>query len=315
MSIYMPLARTRTHVGKVPRARSTRRGSALVKTSRRGAYNKKRKNNFQRRRVPFVETKTCDDRDLASTFPLSLDTRGIVYRNYVTGLLHMNPDSFLLKQQGLGESQMLGQSLYARFLKMKISIQFPSPNSIKTDDGSTKQLPLHPQRYELVWGFIPSPFGWTDSTEIDARLATKDDIHDYINKRVDEYFDSLTDTMDFIPKRASAIRIVGRRNIKPSLRQISAPAQYVGGDITSATQVGTRATYDTSISWPMKRKVHYVKTSNLDGDSKETAMYANWSWLPFAVLRNHDYDAIPATSRAFQTPALMWNSQLWYQDS
>jgi len=307
------LARTRTHVGRAPRMKKT---GYLKNTTRRGAYGKNRKRNFQRRRAPFVETKTVDDRDMAATFPLSKPNNpGVEYKNYVSELINMNPDSFILKNQGLGESECIGQSVFARYLKMKISIQFPSPNGIKTNDGSTKQLPLHPQRYELIWGFVPAPLSLTPSTTPDSRIETLAHIHDYINNRVDEYFDALTDTMDFIPKRSVAIRIIGRRKVAPPLRQISAPGQYVGGDLVSATQVGTTPNYDTSVSWPMNRKVHYEKTTNLDGASKETALYANWSWLPFCCLWNKDYGAIPVASRSFQTPALMWNSQLWFSDS
>ena len=294
------LARTRTHVGRAPRMKKT---GVLVKTSRRGAYKKNRKKNFQRRRAPFVETKTVDDRDMAATFPLSkTNNPGIEYKNYVTELVNMNPDSFILKNQGFGESECIGQSVFARYLKMKISIQFPSPNSIKTDDGSTKQFPLHPQRYELIWGFVPSPLGLTASTTPDSRVETLAHIHDYINNRVDEYFDALTDTMDFIPKRSVAIRIIGRRHIRPAKTQISAPPFILGDTAAAAQQVGTTPTYDTSVSWPMNRKVHYEKSSNLDGGNKETGLYANWSWLPFCVLWNKDYGAIPAASRSFQTP-------------
>jgi hypothetical protein len=288
----------------------------LVKTSRGGAYNKNRKRNFQKRRAPFVETKTVDDRDTSATFPISKSNNpGVEYKNYVTELTNMNPDSFILKKQGFGESECIGQSIFARYLKMKISIQFPSPNSIKTDAGSTKQFPLHPQRYELIWGFVPSPLGLTASTTPDSRVETLAHIHSYINNRVDEYFDALTDTMDFIPKRGVAIKIIGRRNIRPPLRQISAPAQVLGDTAAAAQQVGTTPTFDTSVSWPMNRKVHYEKSSNLDGDDKEQGLYANWSWLPFCVLWNKDFSSIPPSSRTFQTPALMWNSQLWFSDS
>jgi hypothetical protein len=307
------LARQTTRVGRMPRMKKT---GVLVKTSRKGAYNKNRKKNFQKRRAPFVETKTVDDRDTAATFPLSKPNNpGVEYKNYVSELINMNPDSFILKNQGFGESECIGQSIFARYLKMKVSIQFPSPNGIKTDDGQTKQFPLHPQRYELIWGFVPSPLGLTASTTPDSRVETLAHIHDYINNRVDEYFDALTDTMDFVPKRGVAIRIIGRRNIRPPLRQISAPASVLGDTAAAAQQVGTTPTFDTSVSWPMNRKVHYEKSTNLDGGNKETGLYANWSWLPFCCLWNKDYGAIPAASRMYQTPALMWNSQLWFSDS
>lgn len=301
---------------KLQNAQSKTRGKFMKKTTRRGAYNKTRKRQMQRRRAPFVETKTVDDRDIQATFPLSKpNNTGVEYKNYTTQLVNMNPDSFILKNQGIGESECIGQSVFARYLKMKISIQFPSPNSIKTDAGETKQAPLHPQRYELIWGFVPAPLSLTPSTTPDSRVETLEHIHDYINNRVDEYFDSLTDTMDFIPKRTCAIKIIGRKTVRPPLRQISAPYGIVGDTAAAAQQVGTTPTYDTSVNWPMMRKVHYEKTSNLDGGNKESALYANWSWLPFCALWNKDYHAIPAASRSYQTPALMWNSQLWFSDS
>lgn len=52
------LARTSTRVGKAKKGAYRRRGGYMRKTTKKGAYNKNRKNQMMIRRAPMVETKT-----------------------------------------------------------------------------------------------------------------------------------------------------------------------------------------------------------------------------------------------------------------
>ena len=47
----------------------------------------------------------------------------------------------------------------------------------------------------------------------------------------------------------------------------------------------------------MNPLTYYEQTGNLDGANKLIGMYPNYSWLPFCVLVNWDYDELLALDR------------------
>ena len=207
----MPLARTSTHV-KNP----TRRMKGK-KVTRRGAYKPRQKRNFQRKRAPFVETKSKTHEDLVVQFPGLVDRTD--FRTQDTQVHHMNPETFLMWKRGMEENELIGNSCYAKYLKMKVGIRFPQ--SAFTLNGQNKQIPMTPQNYELIWGWIPNELGYTGQTSPKADEANINDIFAHINQRVTDYVDQQKDKLRFIPKAASTIRITGRRKIRPDMRHFS----------------------------------------------------------------------------------------------
>lgn len=111
------LARTRTRVGR------PKRKPVGKKVTRRGAYRKNNKRRFQMKRAPFVETKSKTQEDLVVQFNGLTDTA--VFRTYNTELVSLNPETFYMWKQGLNENECIGNSVYAKYLKMKIGIRFP----------------------------------------------------------------------------------------------------------------------------------------------------------------------------------------------
>lgn len=96
----MPLARTRTNVGK-----SKPKAKYMKKTTTRGAYNKNRKKQMMIRNAPFKETKSKTSEDLRVDFPslpdhLLLDTAHTEHR-------FLNPEVFTIFKQGLDEHPQL----------------------------------------------------------------------------------------------------------------------------------------------------------------------------------------------------------------
>ena len=278
------------------------------------AYNKGKKKKMMIRRAPFVETKSKTREDLVVQFPGLTDVS--VFRTSNTPHVHLNPDTFLMWKRGMEENEVLGNSCYAKYLKMKVGIRFPQPAF--SSGGYTKIIPNTPQNYELIWGWIPNELGFTGQTTPVADQASIVDINNFINQRVTDYVDQQKDKMRFIPKAASTIRIVGRRKIRPDMRYLStAPPTTIDSTMGTDYAVGTIPDRYTSISWKMGKKLHLQPSSKLEGSNE--GLYPNFgTWLPFAVFVNWDYDTLPgAPSAATQAylPAIQINDCIWYSDS
>lgn len=303
------LTRTTTRVGNRKRAR----GGYLKKTTRRGAYKKGAKKNFMKRRAPFIETKSKSAEDLVVQFPGLVDRSQ--FRTQDTATVHMNPHTFYMWHRGMEENEVIGNSCYAKFLKMKIGIRFPQ--SAFTLNGSNKQIPMTPQNYELIHGWVPNELGYTGQTNPKADEANINDIEAHINQRVLDYFNEQQDKMRFIPKAASTIRITGRRKIRPDLRfQSTAPPQTLSNVIAEDNVIGVIPDRYVSISWKMNKKLHLQPSSKLH--SGQQGLYAGnfGSWLPFCVLVNWDYENLPVgTTRELYCPAVQFNDCMWYSDS
>lgn len=306
------LKRTSTVV-KAPR----RKGKYLKKTTRRGAYRKQNKKNFMMRRAPFVETKSKTREDLVVQFPGLTDV--LAFRTSNTPHVHLNPDTFTMWSRGMEENQVIGNSCYAKYLKMKIGIRFPQPAF--SSGGYTKIIPMTPQNYELIWGWVPNELGYTGQTTPQADQATIQDINNHINLRVTDYVNEQKDKLRFIPKAASTLRIVGRRKIRPDMRfHSTAPPETTDASVGSDYAVGTIPDVFTSISWRMGKKLHLQPSEQLHnyGGAQE-GLYPNFgTWLPFAVFVNWDYDNLPgapgAATQAY-CPAIQYNDAIWYSDS
>ena len=214
------------------------------------------------------------------------------------------------------ENEVIGNSCYAKYLKMKIGIRFPQP-AFQTG-AYTKAIPMFPQNYELVWGWVPNELGYTGNTTPTANTATISDINHHINHRVVDYFNQQKDKLRFIPKQASTIRIVGRRKVRPDLRyQSTAPPLTTDASMGDDYAVGTIPDYRTSISWKMGKKLHLQPSTQLHATTE--GLYPNFgTWLPFAVFINWDYDLLPGAggaSTAAYCPAIQYNDAIWYSDS
>lgn len=268
---------------------------------------------MMRRRAPFVETKSKTHEDLVVQFPGLVDRTE--FRTQDAQVVHMNPETFLMWHRGMEENEVIGNSCYAKYLKMKIGIRFPQ--SAFTLNGSNKQIPMTPQNYELIWGFVPNEFGYTGQTNPKADEANINDLMAHINQRVTDYVDQQKDRLRFIPKAASTIRIVGRRKIRPDLRfQSTAPPQTLSNVIAEDNVIGVIPDRYTSISWKMMRKLHLQPSSKLH--SGQTGLYAGnfGAYLPFCCLVNWDYDNLPVgTTRELYCPSIQFNDSIWYSDS
>tara|TARA_Y100000592_G_C5460064_1_gene313521 strand:+ start:272 stop:1204 length:933 start_codon:yes stop_codon:yes gene_type:complete len=303
---------------KYPGRKNTARRQALKRAQR--AVNKKypakaykpgNKRRMMARRAPFVETKSKTHEDLVDQFPGVTDET--LWRTHNTEHAMINPLTFYMWKRGMEENECIGNSVFAKYLKMKIGIQFPQ--SAFVTGGLSKAIPLYPQTYELVWGWVPNPFNLTGNTTPVADQATIHQLMEHVNHRVTDYFNEQKDKLRFIPKSASTIRITGRRKVRPDLRYLStAPPQTVESSIGTDYTIGTIPEFRTSISWKMNKKLHLQPSSMLMGTTQ--GLYPNFgTWLPFATLISWDYDSLPLGEQQKYLPAIQYNDCIWYSDS
>ena len=140
------------------------------------------------------------------------------------------------------ETEVIGNSCFAKYLKMKIGVRFPQPAF--SSGGYTKLIPMTPQNYELIWGWVSSELGYTGNTTPTADTASITDINNHINQRVVDYVNEQKDKLRFIPKAASTLKIVGRRKIRPDMRfHNTAPPTTVDSTMGSDYAVGTIPDY------------------------------------------------------------------------
>lgn len=273
-------------------------------------YFAKNKKAMIRRRQPIVETKSKTTEDIVQQFGLVDHT---VPQSFNSPSVFINPEVFTAWKQGLEETECVGRSVYARFMKRKIRVTFPQPNITMTS-GNPGVIPKIPQRYELVWGFVPMPLNLTGSTTPTAPTADMSFINGYINERVKDYLDQQKDYLRYVPKKASTIRIIGRRKVKPDLRFMStAPPATMDPSFSSTYATGSIPDYTTSLYWPMQRKIHLEKTADLHGGNE--GLYPNYAHLPFCVFVSWDWEDIPIAERSEKVCMLSYNDIIYYQDS
>jgi hypothetical protein len=288
-------------------AKRPNRRKYMTKTTKKGAYNKTKKNAMAIRRAPFVETKSKTSEDLVDQGLIPTAPTQFYQSN--TPHKHINPEVFFCWKQGLGEAEVIGKSLYTKYLKRKLIVRFPQP-PFQTS-GIDKEIPIYPQHLELIWGFVPMPLNLTGNTTPTVYNNTVDHINAHINQRVVDYFQDRADYLRFVPKKASTIRIIGRRSVKPNLNQLTGMAPQLDSkdDI-----LGTVPDFTTSIYWPMNRKLHLEKANDMTGTGVE-GYFPNYTWLPFCILYDRDWDDLPTDKRVAYAPSVAYNDAIYYTDS
>lgn len=301
------LTRQSTHVRKQTALQRAQRAVNKKGFNKKRAYRKNNKKKMMNRRAPFVETKSKTTEDLVGQFGLNDHSDFFTFN---TETIHINPDVLHAWQQGLGEQQVIGQSCYVKYLKRKMTIRFPQPGFINTFNDKAGLIPNKPMGCELIWGFIPAPLNYTGYTTPTAPNVNMAEINGYINKRVKNYFDERKDKLRFIPRKASTLRIIGRRKIRPDLRHTyTAPAttQY-DGEVN-----GTIPDYFTTISWPMMRKLHLEQATDLHNGNP--GLFPNYQWLAFCCIFQENWEEIPVDQRAQSSVSVAYNDAVYYSDS
>lgn len=306
------LVRTSTRVGAAPRTKYAYK--------KRGAYGRKAKRQFKNARRPFVEGKTRNLADvLKNGLPsdsnppdtMALSTNFPGYGNQTIPLddayTAFQVSSYITHQQGLQDYQMIGQSIFCKYIKAKLQIQFP-PTHILTK----------PAQLFLIHGWITTPPMWTDTTTPKAHEATRSQLNAHINERLKQYFNEKQDQMQFRPKTwNNGIKVLGYQHVVPNLqRQFSIPAEQPSG---VGSLLGSVPNVNKSCTWKVNRKVHYqISEEPVTGEDPVEFLYPNTSWLPFMCLYNPDFRHFTEDTEGGDVGnriRVLMNNQMWYSDS
>ena len=256
-------------------------------------------------RQPIVETKSQTQAEQAGTGahmivpPTTFVPMSGVFYNLP---LH----AYTTMEQGLGESKMIGQSIFSRYLNAKVQIRFPGGSNLITD----RHYPM-----ELIAGWIPSPLSLTTNTTPAVGAFTPPDMAAYVTQRIGEYFNARVDRLTFIPKHASNVRITYRKQLKADIQKQNAlPATS-----TATGNAGFVPDIFEHVSWKVNKKVFYEKgkaRSAVPGDPKDN-YFPNYSWIPFLCVYQPMYagEAGDSPLAATSVPRVSYNVAHYYTDS
>ena len=289
----------------------------LKKTTAKGAYKKTTKKNFMKRRNPFVENKIRNEEQ----FSLALDPlRAQVFGNFPDPTNFADvpvDDAFTLflpapyysMNRGLSCNEMIGDSIYAKYLKTKF--QFLAPEGQHMVD--------YPSQLYLIHGWCTAPVNATSLTTPTVDAVTYVDVFNHVRSYVKEYFNDRKDTLQFPEKRERHIKFLSYRKLKTN-KNTEIPLQGVSD--VAATR-GALAPINMSVKWNVMRKVHYDKGANNPALGAPATYpqadfnYPNQSWLPFTILFNPQFASTPGYPTPNQND--LWrvahSSQMWYSDS
>jgi hypothetical protein len=262
---------------------------------------------------------------------------------------------------------MIGSSSFQKLCAAKFLIRWPQPtmNTGKwngntddipedTDPLATRVawigdpvnnhmglIPSTPQSYHLYWGFIKTPYGYSDFTAPVRTQASAVDLEDHINLRVEQWFNQRTDRLDFIPKTDNNLQIIGKKKLSPpwDSRNGRLPVSYTSEDTIGTSLEGVIPDTMVKIKWPINKKIHFQETNNFSGDginadgtpvSGTKTFYQNHNWLPFAVIVNWNASTLPKNvgapaagsgfteamvARTRRVPHVLVNDITYYRDS
>lgn len=297
---------------------------AMKKTTKKGAYGKHKKQVMVNRRNPMVETKR---RVNSIIMALNASQAGVPstvegYKDYINGATIPNNDAYTLitlpsyyrNSHGFLEHNCLGDSIFSKYLKLKVQLRFPE---------GVKMI-VNPVKLYLITGWVTAPPAFTTNTTPTEGDATQQHLRDHLTAQLKEYFDQREDFLRFREKTTSNVRILKWQSLKPNLNGAIAavPAQAdteVSGAIKIRT-MGAVPAVNRSFTWKTMRKVHLSQgtalatgTDALDPDTQN--LYPNNQWLPFALIYNPDFARMRDALDVDTTCTLAWNDIHYYTDS
>lgn len=297
-----------------------RNKGALKKTSKKGAYKPQVKKNFMKRRNPFVENKIRNEREFSNSLA---PTRPQVFGNFPDptnfatlpvddAFTLILPAPFYSMNRGLNHNEMIGDSIYCKYLKTKL--QFLAPEGAHLIDYPTNVYVIH--------GYCTQPMAATTLTTPQVNNVTYVDMFNHIRHYVKEYYNDRKDTLEFPEKRERHIHFLGKRKLQTD-KNSNIPIHGYGGSAGTST-LGALAPINISCKWDIMKKVHYDSGgNNIALGDPATYPQADFNYpnlenkLPFIIIYNPQFASTPG----HPSPAdgHLWkfahNSQMWYSDS
>lgn len=252
------------------------------------AYRNRRKNRAIVQ--PFTETKKMIDGVQSNVLSSS------------TAFNCIQMVTYLYRKQGMAEGEMVGDSVYGRYLGVKMRFQFP-PHDNAIDIPTT----LHCYFITVFPGA-----NWTKYTNPTQGAATKTQLEEHIENQLKEFYDTKQNRLQF-NDRLSGFRIDKHVQVKPDRNtQIGRPQSSLGGGATT----GSGAPPDVFInySWDIKQKLHYEEATGTQlGSDTHYLNRPGQAGYKCCVVYNPDFAGQDATAERKIT--LDHNHAFWFGDS
>lgn len=303
----------------------------MKKTTKKGAYKKAQKKQMSVRRAPIVESKK-DERYEWSGKTYHNTPGGspatwidnLVFRDLPVGdnpysldppkpnyCISDCPQTYMFRTQGLGETDMVGQSIFIKYLKMKFEFKLPEDNGL-----------IHfPQcQMYLVHGFIEKSLDANENTVPTLTNLTRADINAHIQSQVNEYFQNAKEPLRFQPKgrNFTTVKILGKKEVKFNKAKSILPDPVRTG-ATATDQWGSLPTKIVDCEWPMMKKVRYENlpqgTASGNPGSRAANFFVNHTdSLPFWAIY------VPGSENLIYSSAInrikvRYNDVCYYTDS
>ncbi|AXQ66217.1 MAG: putative capsid protein [Cressdnaviricota sp.] len=268
---YVPYRRKRTYRGKpVRRSRPPYRKPAV-----RRSYAPSAKKAMVAARSPIVETKSFEAPLVASV-------------NLTNGNNVVLPLAYLQMEPGFLEKQMIGNTLFSKFITQKTALDltasFNSPTNFQ------------------IWyyaGWCKAPINSTINT---IPMTSQVAITDIVTWVEDQLLEAFTDPMDF-GERQQKIKFVKKKRVHYQ------PALAVNEDISDNPL--PKVLYHTT-TWKPNRKIHYAQGTTNTALSQSSTFFPNREWIPFVCYRCENLDT---TSGSTFIPSITQISKHWFSDS
>lgn len=312
----------------LPRRKANRKN--LRKTTKKGAYKPARKKQMAIRRAPMTEQKTRETSDLVSAVPSLAILNTLLPQALVNDQAYNSLPLPVLTYMvnGTDEPEMIGRSIFAKYLTMKLEIKFPTGVS-NEGAGNVLASGLQPRELYLIHGFVktsPNLTSRTDTTpdKFEYHQATGDDdtaMNLWLASQIQPYFDDRQDKLLFIPKQNANIKILKYQKIVPNLqRQWDAPlviqSNVEEDEPDKYFTAGSIPLVNRTIKWPMMRKYHYEKGTAPDPSTDADFYYPNTNqWIPFACFYNPMFADYAQTTNLDERVNHRSNQILYYTDS
>lgn len=269
------------------------------------AYRNRR--DFRKNLQPFVETKS---------FQSMLGAP--VHISSVNKFTVITPDPFLYQVQGIKDYQMVGDSIYGRYLTTKLEISFPQPPNLR-------RAPQPLWVYQL---WVNAPRNLTPFTTPMRDTETAALLEAHIESHCQEFYNTKDDVIEFHEKMKN-IKVIGRQKIVPKrTEQIAVPANRsaYGGDTTGVTvEYGVVSPIYTTWSWPIKRKLHYEESTHLGRSGPHGDAYTHYMNTPpdgmgypalviFNPFAGEPHPNEPGNPGDNFEPLIRHNTKIWFGD-
>jgi hypothetical protein len=188
----------------------------------------------------------------------------------------MEISAYYMMVRGLEYDQMVGRSIFSKYLTLKGTIDLPDGNASITD----------PLAFRVIHGWLKIPTAWNTSTTPTMANALLTDVATHIrlqleNGKLPLGDSNMTDKLEFPDKEPAVFKILKNQVVRLPSRnnQVNVPPGYRLNQNGSTQIVGASSQLQFTCKFPTMRKLHFDDTKQSTGYS-----LANHAWLPFAYL-------------------------------